>query len=77
MDDPEAAQATAQAHSSALEKQIETFLSSMRLGQGPWTAVPALLDQMQYLHKMRLLTEYPWPISESIWEPPIHLLPLF
>ena len=57
MDDPDAAQAGALKLSSALEAQIETLFKHHEAGTGQLDAVPALLDQMQYLHKMRLLSE--------------------
>ncbi|MEC8276139.1 MAG: hypothetical protein VXZ96_14445 [Myxococcota bacterium] len=57
MDEPEASKAGAQQLMSALKQQIETCFRDYEAGIGHLNAVPELLDQMQYLHKMRILTE--------------------
>ena len=57
MDDPEAAKAEAQALLTQFEDQIAGCFQAHEAGEGSLDNVPALLDKMQYLHKMKLLTE--------------------
>ena len=57
MEDPEAAKAAAQQLSTTIESQIAACFKQHESGAGTLDNVPALLDKMQYLHKMKILTE--------------------